>query len=387
MPPVEHEQTKRPVTPRSGSTAAEDPSALSDSDPEPPANGRVLVAAPPSGPQALRDETVRLRHETAELRDRAAAARDRVAVQAQEQLVHDERAREASLRAFLSASAMSRELAAADRAAAAHDRRLAAADRARHSDRTSCHRDETGDTPCHCHEQAAARDLAADARDQAAQHHAAVLLAAEASCDSALRLPLSGDRTAGRDQAAADRAAAALDRELAAADRLQARLDDGEVRMELEQAQLDGLTGAHRLDLGRLALQREIDRARRSDEPFVLGFIDVDGLKELNDREGHAAGDALLAAVVGALRSELRSYDPIVRVGGDEFLCGFTNTELEAATRRVREIRASLERGPTGASISVGLATLGERDTLEKLIARSDADMYAGKQRGRTAPE
>jgi diguanylate cyclase (GGDEF)-like protein len=150
--------------------------------------------------------------------------------------------------------------------------------------------------------------------------------------------------------------------------------------MELAQAQVDGLTGAQGRDLGTVALQHEIERSRRSGEPFVLAFIDVDGLKELNDREGHAAGDTLLQAVVVALRAELRSYDPIVRVGGDEFLCGFTNTKLEASRRRIEEIRAVLRRQPRTASISVGLAMLGERDTLEKLVARADADMYAGKQ-------
>jgi diguanylate cyclase (GGDEF)-like protein len=87
--------------------------------------------------------------------------------------------------------------------------------------------------------------------------------------------------------------------------------------------------------------------------------------------------------VVVALRAELRSYDAIVRVGGDEFLCGFTATKLEACRRRVEEIRAALAQGPAAASISVGLAVLGERDTLEMLIARADADMYSGKQRRR----
>jgi diguanylate cyclase (GGDEF)-like protein len=119
-----------------------------------------------------------------------------------------------------------------------------------------------------------------------------------------------------------------------------------------------------------------MDRALRSQEPFALAFVDVDGLKELNDREGHAAGDALLKAVVTALKTGRRSYDPI---GGDEFLCGFTNTDLNACRRRIEEIRSSLAREHATASISVGLAMLGDRDTLEKLIARADADMYVHK--------
>jgi GGDEF domain-containing protein len=75
----------------------------------------------------------------------------------------------------------------------------------------------------------------------------------------------------------------------------------------------------------------------------------------------------------------------VVRIGGDEFLCGFTNTRLDASRRRVDEIRAALKHDLVAASISVGLAVLGDRDTLQKLIARADADMYAAKPRRRNS--
>lgn len=105
--------------------------------------------------------------------------------------------------------------------------------------------------------------------------------------------------------------------------------------------------------------------------------IDIDGLKERNDTEGHAAGDELLTAVVAAIRSNLRSYDPLVRIGGDEFLCGFTNTDLEAAQRRVAEIQAAIARQPNAGSITVGLAGRDTSDTLKDITARADANMYA----------
>jgi diguanylate cyclase (GGDEF)-like protein len=234
-------------------------------------------------------------------------------------------------------------------------------------------------------ESAKLRDLAADARDleadlrdrDAAGQDEAVAVIGD-GLDSSVRVVLSAAVMA-RAQAAADRANAASDRRLAAEDRIAASADRNRARVELEQAHSDDLTGAQRRDLGRLTLQHEIERSRRSGQPFALAFIDVDGLKQLNDREGHAAGDALLQAVVAALETGRRSYDPIVRIGGDEFLCGFTNTNLTASRRRVDEIRGSLERGNIAASISVGLAILGDRDTLEMLIARADADMYSRK--------
>jgi diguanylate cyclase (GGDEF)-like protein len=227
---------------------------------------------------------------------------------------------------------------------------------------------------------ASSRDLAASRRDRAAEQEHENLLTTGDAKDSAVRAFLIAGRV-GRDHAAADRAAAARDRDLAAQDRASASRDSGEAQVELEQAHLDSLTGAQRRDLGRISLERDIARSRRLGEPFALAFVDVDGLKELNDREGHAAGDALLLRVVVALKSELRSYDPIVRLGGDEFVCGFTNTDLDASRRRVDQIRAALVHSSGAASISVGIAMLGERDTLEMLIARADADMYSRKDR------
>ncbi len=66
----------------------------------------------------------------------------------------------------------------------------------------------------------------------------------------------------------------------------------------------------------------------------MLAFVDVDGLKEVNDRDGHAEGDALLIDVAATIRSKLRSYDPLVRFGGDEFVCAFSDFDLDAV--RVR---------------------------------------------------
>jgi diguanylate cyclase (GGDEF)-like protein len=328
-----------------------------------------------AGREAQRDETARRRDVTAGSRDLAADARDRTAEDEEEALLLTEHARDSTIRALVSASGEVREQAAADRAGAASDRELAAADRADASeDRGWIERQRLRDVT------AGSRDLAADARDQTAGRQAETMLINEQSRDSVIRALLSSSGLL-RHRSAADRAGSATDRQSAAADRAQSGADSGEARIELKHAQLDGLTGAHRRDLGGVVLEHEIERSRRSGEPFVLGFVDVDGLKDLNDREGHAAGDTLLQAVVVALRAELRSYDPLVRVGGDEFLCGFTNTRLEAARRRIEEIRDALRRAPAVASISVGLAVLGERDTLARLIARADADMYAGKQR------
>jgi diguanylate cyclase (GGDEF)-like protein len=105
-------------------------------------------------------------------------------------------------------------------------------------------------------------------------------------------------------------------------------------------------------------LQREMARARRSDGRLVLAFVDVDGLKAVNDVRGHADGDALLGDVAVALRTALRSYDLVVRYGGDEFLCALPGTDIEGARRRFEEVARRLTERAEAASVSVGLAAL-----------------------------
>jgi diguanylate cyclase (GGDEF)-like protein len=138
------------------------------------------------------------------------------------------------------------------------------------------------------------------------------------------------------------------------------------------------LTGAYRREMGRLALTHEIDRARRSDGRFVLAFVDVDGLKDVNDRDGHAAGDRVLQVVVDAIRTRLRSFDPIVRYGGDEFVCGLSGTDIDQASRRFDAIGDAI-RAEAGVGISVGFATLASADNADDLTERADVAMLEVK--------
>jgi diguanylate cyclase (GGDEF)-like protein len=113
----------------------------------------------------------------------------------------------------------------------------------------------------------------------------------------------------------------------------------------------------------------------------VLAFVDIDGLKRVNDDQGHAAGDAVIRAVVAGMQAHLRAYDPVVRLGGDEFVCALGDCTLEEADRRFELIRGAIEQIRPGASISVGFAPLRSDDTLEQLIDRGDTALYDAKHR------
>ena len=124
-----------------------------------------------------------------------------------------------------------------------------------------------------------------------------------------------------------------------------------------------------------MELEREITRAHRNEQTFSLAFLDVDGLKGVNDSCGHAAGDQLLIKVIETLRHHVRPYDLIVRYGGDEFLCGFLDMELTEAERRISQVNTDLEVGRTG-HVTAGLARLEEGEALAALIRRADEDLY-----------
>jgi diguanylate cyclase (GGDEF)-like protein len=146
----------------------------------------------------------------------------------------------------------------------------------------------------------------------------------------------------GRSRAAADRAQAARDREQSARDRLQAQVDREELLRQLAVAETDVLTGACTRGPGLADLNHEIDRARRTTGLLVVAYVDVVDLKGVNDAQGHAAGDDMLQRVVRTIRTHLRSYDLIIRLGGDEFLCVLSGSTAEDARERFDAVQATL---------------------------------------------
>jgi diguanylate cyclase (GGDEF)-like protein len=233
---------------------------------------------------------------------------------------------------------------------------------------------------------AQARDLCAEALDRAAaekamRKEADVPLRDRDLLHSAGRYESLMGET-GREvraRAAIDRAGAARDRERAAFDRANAAHDREMARRALERAHLDDLTGAYQRGIGLVALQHEIDRARNDEARLVLGFVDVEGLKLVNDRDGMAAGDALLGAVARAMRSNMHSYEPIVRLGGNEFVCALADVDIGAAHERFDEIRSNLDGSLNGGAISVGLAAFSREDSLDDLIARAETALVADR--------
>lgn len=151
-------------------------------------------------------------------------------------------------------------------------------------------------------------------------------------------------------------------------------------------AHTDSLTGLWNRRAFGHDLAREVTRARRMKTPLCLAYLDVDGFKAVNDRFGHAEGDALLACLAGLLSTGLRGHvDSAYRLGGDEFAILLPGADIE-------EARAVLDRlcraandvlALDGASLSIGVAELGEREAAGELVTRADELMYEVKLNGR----
>ena len=242
---------------------------------------------------------------------------------------------------------------------------------------------------------ARARDLAAQARDRAADARDELMRQRDAADEeyvgarertgadlvfraASQRARAAQDRLrAGehREQAAEDRRAAARDRAQAARERLAAQADRDALACALAVTEADPLTGARTRAAGLADLGHEIDRCRRTGDALVIVYIDVIGLKTLNDTEGHSAGDALLKRTVTVIAEHLRSYDLVIRLGGDEFLCAMFGVRLPAARERFDAIAAALAGCERKGAFRTGFAELREDETLVELIARADAEL------------
>jgi len=148
--------------------------------------------------------------------------------------------------------------------------------------------------------------------------------------------------------------------------------------------------------LNRRGFERELTRSlayvKRYGASAALVYLDLDGFKPVNDRHGHAAGDAVLKAIAAALQHHVRASDVIARIGGDEFVVLLWNVSGPAAAAKAAELEAAVLSTPVhwGRSTlvvgaSAGVALLGALDSSADLLARADAAMYARKAERRAA--
>jgi diguanylate cyclase (GGDEF)-like protein len=189
--------------------------------------------------------------------------------------------------------------------------------------------------------------------------------------------------------AAAGEDVAALRREIAELRAELARVND-------RLAEAEGLADRDALTplLNRRAFMRELARAQAYAERYggclSVVYFDLDGLKAINDRFGHAAGDAALTAVAERLAAHVRASDTVGRIGGDEFAVALAQTNGFQAEAKAQALAAAIAAEPieglnpaVRARLSWGVAEAGDGLDAEQVIARADAAMYAARRAGR----
>ena len=148
----------------------------------------------------------------------------------------------------------------------------------------------------------------------------------------------------------------------------------------------DSLTGLANYRRLTEVLQTEIERSDRTGRPFSILLMDLDKLKQINDRYGHVIGSRAIGRVGTILRAHSRSIDTAARYGGDEFALVLPETDTKAATSVAERIRIYLaaERETPKLSVSVGVATFpADGASVEHLLASADKDLYKMKNQSR----
>ena len=151
-------------------------------------------------------------------------------------------------------------------------------------------------------------------------------------------------------------------------------------------AQTDELTGLlNRRGLLQF-LQRALASARRHRECGVIGYLDLDDFKGVNDTYGHQTGDKLLRHIGRLIRMQTRIEDAAARVGGDEFVVVLARCSLRAGTRRLQRLRSTLAARPLQdgktlipARASLGIVAFDGESALDDLLTRADEAMNADK--------
>lgn len=167
-----------------------------------------------------------------------------------------------------------------------------------------------------------------------------------------------------------------------ARDKVAAQINRGRLRKEKEESDkkssIDPLTGL--LSRAEYERRQEEERARavRNNYPMVIASLDLNNLKEINDNSGHAKGDEYLKRTGEIIKKSIRLEDVAGRVGGDEFMVLFVETDRDGANVWLERIRKEFKA--KGIDISIGLSAVDLRANIMRSIEIADARMYQNKR-------
>ena len=161
-------------------------------------------------------------------------------------------------------------------------------------------------------------------------------------------------------------------------------------QIALKSAYRDPITGLNNRTSMEKYLPREIDLARRHQQPMALLVMDLDGFKQINDRSGHDTGDRVLRETARLISGAVRNTDLVYRYGGDEFVGALAQTDIHGAVDVSERIRSSIEALDLEAagvaerlSVSIGITLVRSNDDFLSAFKRADKALYQAKLNGK----
>lgn len=154
-------------------------------------------------------------------------------------------------------------------------------------------------------------------------------------------------------------------------------------------AQTDALTGIANRRSALSFLETEMRHALEDGTPLSVAILDIDHFKSINDRFGHATGDAVIRKTAVLCSGAVRSSDLAGRIGGEEFVLVLPGADSATAQNVGERVRVSIETadwgadGPDTVTASIGVATLKGTEGAEQLLAEADGALYRAKREGR----
>lgn len=162
------------------------------------------------------------------------------------------------------------------------------------------------------------------------------------------------------------------------------------LQRKIDMYSLDDLTGVLNRGAGIRFLEEQLRASKRKKQPITICYMDIDNLKDVNDRFGHREGDRLIVAIVDVIKRNIRETDQIMRIGGDEFVIIFpdcTTDKSKQIMKRIREKIKEVEFTANGekfeASFCYGFAEYSKGshvNTVESLLDMADQQMYKYKK-------
>ncbi len=161
-----------------------------------------------------------------------------------------------------------------------------------------------------------------------------------------------------------------------------------------QKALIDTLTGLPNRAAWNERLEHEIDQLQRKRSSLLLGILDLDHFKRINDGYGHLAGDKVLKIIAGQLRKRLRASDFIARFGGEEFVILLPTTPMDEGLALLERLREGIEQCPfhfkgerVTVTVSMGITLFAPSERSDVVLKRADQALYRAKHEGRNRIE